>query len=66
MSKRVLAIALLLLAMAVPSAPVVEARSDGPDVIVEWNALLQSTLPATAGRRPSGSTRCCTWRCSTP
>jgi hypothetical protein len=48
MSKRVLAIALLL-AMAVPSAPVVEARADGPDVIVEWNALLQSTLPGTAG-----------------
>jgi hypothetical protein len=49
MSKRVLAIVPLLLAMAVPSAPPVEAHGDDAGVIVEWNALLQTTLPSTAG-----------------
>ncbi len=38
MSKRVLAI-VLLLTMAVPSAPVVQAHGDDPSVILEWNAL---------------------------
>ena len=48
MSKRVLPIALLL-AMVVPSAPAVVAHGDDADVIIEWNALLQSTLPGTTG-----------------
>jgi hypothetical protein len=49
MSKRVLAIVVLLLTMAVPSAPVVQAHGDDPAVIIEWNAQLQATMPATAG-----------------
>ncbi len=44
MSKRVLAIVLLLLAMVVPSAPVVEAHNDDADVVIEWNGILQSSL----------------------
>ncbi len=40
MSKRVLAIALMSLAMAVPSAPVVEAHNDdAPRVVLEWNTM---------------------------
>jgi hypothetical protein len=49
MSKRVLAIVLLLLAIVVPSARAVGGHGDDAGVIVEWNALLQSTLPASAG-----------------
>ena len=44
MSKRVLAIVLLLMAVAAPSAPVVEAHNDDADVVIEWNGILQSTV----------------------
>jgi len=43
MSKRVLAIAALL-AMAVPSTPVIEANGDDADVVIQWNGILQSTV----------------------
>jgi len=71
MSKRVLAIVLLLMAVAVPSAPVVEAHNDDADVVIEWNGILQSSLalPLPRGRQGLGcrcsvTSRCYTSRCS--
>ena len=59
MLKRVLTIVLLVMlvmAMAVTSTPTVKAHGDDADVIVEWNALLQSALalPPPAGVPPAG------------
>jgi hypothetical protein len=53
MSKRMTVIALLLVAMAVPLAPIAKAHGgDDADVIIEWNQLLQTTMPASAGGLP--------------
>jgi hypothetical protein len=49
MSKRFLVVVVLMMAITVPSAPSVQAHGDDAAVIIEWNALLQSTMPATAG-----------------
>ena len=70
MLKRVLSV-LLLMMLAVGSEPTVEAHSDNPGVIFEWNGLLQSSSRCRRrwachrqDCRDSVALRCCTSRCS--